>query len=318
MWHSLGTILSDYPTRDEAKAIAHPWEPVTEPLFRREYGFDPETGEPMTTFVEVETHQALVRDDNNFLLGVNSNTYEHVSNAELYDIAEALEQGADGEVMYETGGSLSGGKKVWLMLRLREPLTVPGDPNGAHVPYYSLQNAHDGSGSFRGQATMIRVVCANTAHMADLDAAQRGTEFMFKHTKNVKDRIEEARNALAGWREGLTNWQLQMQELISTEVTPAGIEFFIDKFIPAPPAGLASERVLANVANAHADLRSLFVGETMEGIGGTAYGLIAAASEWSEWQRKAKTPETRFRRSVLDRNDVITTATKWAREAALV
>src|SRR3546814_11823815 len=32
--HGLGTVLSQYPTRDEAKAIAHNWEPLTAPIYR--------------------------------------------------------------------------------------------------------------------------------------------------------------------------------------------------------------------------------------------------------------------------------------------
>src|SRR3546814_7667054 len=29
-WHGLGKVLSEYPTREEAKSIAHPWEPRSE------------------------------------------------------------------------------------------------------------------------------------------------------------------------------------------------------------------------------------------------------------------------------------------------
>src|SRR3546814_21036780 len=38
-WHGLGTVLSEYPTRDEAKAIAHNWEPVTATIYRAVPGF---------------------------------------------------------------------------------------------------------------------------------------------------------------------------------------------------------------------------------------------------------------------------------------
>lgn len=35
-WHGLGVTLDDYPTREEAQALAHPWEPISEPVFLRE------------------------------------------------------------------------------------------------------------------------------------------------------------------------------------------------------------------------------------------------------------------------------------------
>src|SRR3546814_19563933 len=38
-WHGLGTVLSEYPTRAEAKAIAHNWDTATAPLYRAATGF---------------------------------------------------------------------------------------------------------------------------------------------------------------------------------------------------------------------------------------------------------------------------------------
>ena len=153
MWHNLGTVLDDYPTLEEARVIAHNWEPVTEPLFRRVLNPD------MTEYYElVEEAQGVVRSDNNDHLGVVSNGWAPVLNKTMYDIAEALQDVGD-DLKIETAGSLKGGRKVWLLIRLNEPLTVKGDPNGEVIPYFALQNAHDGSGAFRGQATMTRIVC---------------------------------------------------------------------------------------------------------------------------------------------------------------
>ena len=53
---------------------------------------------------------------------------------------------------------------------MNEPLIIKGDPSQT-IPYLCFQNAHDGRGSFRAQATNVRVVCANTSIAADLDAA---------------------------------------------------------------------------------------------------------------------------------------------------
>ena len=34
-WHRLGEVLPDYPSREQAQKIAHPWEPVSEPVYRK-------------------------------------------------------------------------------------------------------------------------------------------------------------------------------------------------------------------------------------------------------------------------------------------
>lgn len=311
MWHGLGTVLEDYPTRDEAKALAHNWEPVPEPLYRK-VPFVNEAGEPDTQFEEVAGWQANVRSDNDHLLGVTTDTYELVTNEQMYDIAEALESEAGGDVMYETGGSLKGGSKVWLLMRLKEPLVMDSkNPElTATIPYYSLQNSHDGSGAFRGQATMTRIVCDNTAQMADLDAKQRGTEFVFHHTKNVHDRIDEARAALAGWRESVETYNTMMSHLQTLTVSRPQVTDYVEAFIPMPAGQVISDRVRQNIEDARANWLTLWKdSRTMDGINGSAYGLVQCSVEYLNHVRRAESNETRFRRTFLNRDKLVTTAT---------
>lgn len=320
-WHGLGKVLSAYPTREEAKAIAHPWEPVTQPVFRRVFGFD-ENGEPTTTFEEIEGQQEVVRSDNNGHIGVTNDTLGIVTNEEMYDIAEAV-AGLGGDVRYETGGSLRGGRQVWLLLRLDEPLVLQGDPNGATLQYFALQNNHDGGGSFRGQAINTRIVCANTSRMADMSAKAHGTEIVFRHTKNVKDRIEEAKQALAMWRTSVEEWKVFNEHLLTMKITDAQREEFIERFVPAPEAQIVSKRVMTNIENARRDLRGIFASETSEGVKNTAYGLVQGAVEYSQWFRSTRgkndqdRAENLFRRSFLDRDRLVQSASRLAQDIAV-
>lgn len=314
-WHGLGEVLPEHPTREEAQRIAHNWEPISEPLYRGVPTITDE-GELETRYEEVEGWKGNVRSDTNHMLGVTSDTYELVGNNEMYEIAEALEGESGGSVQYETGGSLKGGSKVWLLVRLQEPLKINNDPLTATIPYYSLQNAHDGSGSFRGQATMTRIVCDNTAQMADFDARQRGTEFTFRHSKNVKDRISEARVALTGWRESVENWQRMNEMLLASKVDASGLEDFIEQFIEMPKAGTVSQRVTYNVLDARNQLRDIINGETCEGIGHTAYGLVQGSIEYAQHYRKANGAESRFKRAYLDKSRLTSDALKIAMEVS--
>ena len=325
-WHNLGRVLADYPTREQAKAIAHPWEPVTEPLYRavprivtqRPDGTPLEVPDLVTVYEPVETHRAVVRSDSGDTLGVISDTLAEnlVSNEELYDIAEAIEGEADGSVMFETGGSLKGGAKVWLLIRLRDPLVIPRAEHGGVIPYYALQNAHDGSASFRGQATMTMIVCDNTAQMADLDAQARGTEFVFRHTGNVREKIEDAKFALTGWRDSVQRFRLLSEHLVDVRVTPKHRDLFVERFIPMPPPHTVSERVVANVTEAQDTLRGILNGPTCVGIEDTAYGLVQASVEYLNHYRKARSPESRFQRAYLDRSRIVADAVELAQEVA--
>jgi phage/plasmid-like protein (TIGR03299 family) len=328
MWHGLGTILPEHPTRAEAQELAHPWEPVAAPVYRKVIrmeevrrldlaGYEHTEQVPTESFEEIEDAVENARSDGKGYLGVVSKTYTPVTNGEMYDIAEAIESGAEGTVRYETGGSLFGGRKVWLLIRLKDPLVVPGDPNGTVIPYYALQNAHDGSGSFRGQATLTRIVCANTSKMADLDAQVRGTEFVFSHTKNVGGRIEEAKKALAGWRSSVTAFQDQAIYLLALGIDTRQRELFLERFVPMPVTkGVVSDRVARNIEEARNAVRSILAGPTCEGISGTAYGLVQASTEFLNHTRKAHTQESRFKRAYLDKNDTLAHAVKLVLEVS--
>jgi len=328
-WHGLGTVLTDYPTVEEAKQIAHPWEPVSEPIYRAVPTFVEEQvmdgsgnwvteTRPTVHYVEVTDSVLNARSDNGASLGVVGKGFTPVSNQEMYDIAEAIEGGDKGSVMLETGGSLAGGRKVWLLLRLREPIAIKGDPHGESIAYYALQNQHDGGGAFRGQGTNVRIVCANTSRAADLDAEARGTEFVFRHTSGITQRIEEARDALAGWRESIQQWRLANESLIATRVTTAQAEVFIEEFIPMPAARAVSDRVVENVLTGRAELRAILDGPTCEGIDHTAYGLVQAASEYHQHVRAARSAESRFKRAYLEPQRILTDAVEIARQVALV
>lgn len=318
-WHRLGTVLSEYPTREEAQKIAHNWEPVAQPLYRRVPSIDA-NGNLSSEYEEVKGYVAQERSDNGKLIAATTDTLVTVTNGELYDLAEAIEKG-DGtvtDVQYETGGSLNGGKQVWLMMRLAEPLLINGDPNGATIPFYLLQNNHDGMGSLRGAATNVRVVCANTVRAADLDSKARGTEFTFKHTLNIGDRVEEARAALAGWRESVETYRTLAEFMLTEKVSKAGEREFLERFIPAPLSTMTSDRVKHNIEEARGEWMSVYNSVTNEGITGTAWGLLQASSEWSEHVRRANSRESRFKRAVLKPNSIISDAKELALVAATI
>jgi phage/plasmid-like protein (TIGR03299 family) len=329
MWHNLGDVLSDYPTRAEAKAIAHPWEPMTLPLYRKVPVITSHVHDTScvigecdlqddidVVYEEVDSHVEVVRDDTGENIGVITSTLEVVTNDEMYDIAEAI-QGEGADVKFESGGSLYGGRKVWLLLRLNEPIELRGDPNGAVLPYYALQNDHGGKGAFRGQSLMTRIVCDNTSRLADLEAERRGTEFVFRHTKNVREKIEEAKAALAGWRESVEQWRRIQDHLIGVPVTEAQRDLFIEQFVPMPPPHVVSDRVVTNVEEARAAIRSILAGPTCAEIDLTAYGLVQASIEYLQHHRRARSAESRFKRAYLSEDRLITDAVDLAEQVTL-
>lgn len=320
-WHGLGVVLEDNPTREEAQALVHPWEPIEAPLYRR-VPYITEDG-PQVRYEEVEGSKEIVRSDNAAHLGVVNDTFTLVTNNELWDIAEAVGNvGTD--IVIETAGSLRGGKDVWALLRLAEPFHVKGDPNGATMAFLALQNGHTGNTAFRGQAINTRIVCANTSAAADTEAKANGYEFTFKHSKNVGERVEEAKAAVAMWREGINQWRAAMEHLLTIDVSDEGQRAFVEMFQPMPPEKMISERVRGNVERARGELWGILRGQTSEGIDKTAYGLVQAGIEYNQHVRATKGKdsrsrmENRFKRAMLTQDRFGADVIELAKEAALV
>ena len=81
------------------------------------------------------------------------------------------------------------------------------------LPYGVLRWAHDGSASLTVQSGAIRVVCMNTWQMSEAEGAKLGTAFTFRHTKNVHERIEDAKEAIKGVRAGIDVYREVAEEL---------------------------------------------------------------------------------------------------------
>lgn len=320
-WHGLATVLDDYPDNwAEARRLAGlDWEPIEVPVYLGQ----PETpdtifgGEqPLNVPTQIQGWKGLIRSDNRFLLHVHQDSYEPFANAELGPLVETFLD--EPEVKYETAGVLNGGRQVWVLLRLANPFEIPGDPAGAALSYLAVQNSHDGSGALRAQRTQIRIVCANTSAAADRESARHGLEYSFRHTSNMRDRIEEAKAAINGLREDQIRYREWAEELLGIRITPEQRELFISEFVPDPPAeSLISVRVRNNIERARGQVRKILDSPTTQDTAHTAYGLVQASIEYLDHARNARTQESRFRRTMLSTDGMKRTAEKLAREVAL-
>jgi phage/plasmid-like protein (TIGR03299 family) len=202
---------------------------------------------------------------------------------------------------------------VWALARLDEPWSAPGDPSLTY-PYVAFLNRHDGRASAKSVNTTYRVVCANTFGAADAEGKETGREYNFRHTKNVMDRIEEAKQALRGLRDDTLAWRELATHLALMPVTAGQRELFVTEFIPMPPEGLISDRVVANVEEARDQIRAILGGKTCEGISYTAYGLVQAAGEYLDHIRRYRNRDTHITRTLLKPEPLKAKAVQLARE----
>jgi len=240
-----------------------------------------------------------------------------VQPAEVYDIAEFVMDHNKG-VVIETAGTYNEGADMYILLKMDELIRVNGDPAGDSYAYCALQNAYYQGKSLRFQLTNMRIGCANMSAAADMVAEQRGLNLSLSHVGNLRERIEEVKDFMTAWTEGIQQWRLAKEFLATQPVTMEQTNWFVDQFIPAPADYLTSDRVKSNIEIARTELIMELFSDLNAGIRGTALGLFEAASSYDGHVRAAQSPITRFKRAVLSPSSVLADAADLALEAVNV
>lgn len=314
--HGQARILADYPqTWDEARKEAGlDWEPIDAPVYTLD-GMDAATGQPI--YREIPGHKQIARSDNGATLAITAQSYPIIGHGEFGEIFSAILEVDPDHLKAETGGVLEGGRKVWMLIRLDEPITVAGDGSMV-MPYLALTARHDAKGGVVLRATAVRIVCANTFRFAELEGERTGATFSFIHRGNWREHKDEAREAIRGVRREIRDYVAYMENLTGVSISQAQEELFITEFVPTPPDGIITDRVARNVEEARNAIRGILASETVEGSGlrYTAAGLVQAAGEYLDHARDAQSWETKVKRTLIRPEPLKRKAAKLALEVA--
>ena len=296
-WHGLGTVVREAPTSENALRLAGlDWNVVQEAIYTpcRE---------------KIEGFKANVRDTDRKVLGVVSDRYKVVQNVEAFSFTDEL---LGHGVRYETAGSLSGGRRVWLLARLPREYIIAGERIS---PYLVFSNTHDGSGSVKVAVTPVRVVCNNTLNLA-LETAQRS--FSMVHTGNISDKITEARDTLFKAESYMDRLGEEFEQLHQQKVTDAEVQKYIELLIPLESNATRTQE--KNVNRLREDLAMRYYdAPDLQKVGKNAYRFINAVSDFATHaeplRRTANYNENLFSRTV-DGNPLIDRAYQLVKSAA--
>ena len=285
-WHGLGKIVMEAPTSKDALRLAGlDWNVVQEPIY--------------TEFNEVvEGYKANVRDSDRKVLGVVSDRYKVVQNADAFSFTdELLGKG----VRYETAGSLQEGRKVWLLARLPREYIIGGERIS---PYLVFSNTHDGSGSVKVAVTPVRVVCNNTLNLA-LDTASRS--FSMVHTGNIQDKIQEAKDTLFMAESYMDCLGAEFEQLRRQKMTDAQVKEFVELLLPIEKDSTQIQS--KNILRLREDLKKRYYdAPDLQKVGNNAYRFINAVSDFATHakplRRTANYNENLFARTI-DGNPLI-------------
>ena len=255
-WHGLGVRVEEALTSKEAlKTAGLDWTIDSNPVFDGNGN-------------EIKGYKANTRSTDNKVLGIVSNRYQIVQNAEAFDFTDSLI--GDG-IRYETAGSLNGGKRVWLLGKMPERYIV-GDK---FEPYICFTNTHDGTGAVKVCMTPIRVVCNNTLNLA-LDEAKR--VWSARHVGNISAKLEEARMTLELADKYLTTLDEVGDKLANTKMTEGQMREALDKMITVKDD--AGERQKKTAENMKEEIMICTLRPDLAMFLNTQWGFLNAVSDY--------------------------------------
>lgn len=250
------------------------WKVEGRPLFTTMGSID-----NVGSMMGVATHKAIVRATDEEIMGIVGNKWNILQNHEVFSFVDDLQK--LGLVKYRNAGQFKGGRVVWVQAEFQESEIVPGD---VHKKYLMLTNAFDGTFSVRIGWTDTRVACWNTFMVAARDA-RNGVAI--KHTAAMRDKIDEARQALVLAESQARQLDMFQKSLAGLRMTGDMWRDFSNKMIPDPEEGKNKTRA----ENARAELVALSItgrGQDIPGVEGTAYAALSALTEYVNYHRTAR------------------------------
>ena len=247
-WHGLGTPVEEAPNSKEAIRIAGlDWKVNSMPIY--------------TNGVEIPGYRANVRDIDGAVLGLTKSRYQITQNEDAFEFTDSL---VGGEVKYETAGSLSGGKRVFLLAQLPEE-EILGDEI---IPYVCFTNGFDGSHPVQVCLTPTRVVCQNTLNFA-LENSPR--KWSTKHVGDIKGKLEQARETLNLSCKYMKELSETAEKLADTKVSEDEV-FVVDE--------KASERQVSNMEEQKDSFMACMFAPDLLKFKDTGWQVVQAASDY--------------------------------------
>ena len=254
-WHGLGTCVEEAPTSADALRLAGlDWEVKQRSI-------------QVCGGAKIENFKANVRSSDGAVLGVVSDRYQIVQNAEAFSFTDEL---IGGDVRYETAGSLQNGKKIWLLARMPAKKIVGDDVE----PYLCFSNTHDGSGAIRVCMTPIRVVCNNTLNLA-LNTASRS--WSTKHVGDIDHKMQEARMCLEMADSYMGELAEYADRLANTKVTDDELNKLLDEMFPVDEND--SDRKKNSVQKAKDEFMICYLRPDIAQFLNTGWGVVNAMSD---------------------------------------
>ncbi len=277
-WHKLGTKVEKEVSAGACMKLAGlDTECEKRPIFIR--GKAEVDGIPVVGS-QVEGKYAVVRLDDEKVLGVVGESYNIIQNRECFDFLDSIV--GEGQALYHTAGSLFGGSRIFITLKLPEDSVVGDDTIQRYV---LLATSHDGSMALTARMTGVRVVCANTLAVALGRETQQC--ITIRHTQSYKDKVAEARRVLDLADLYYQHMEREFSKMLDATMRESDLSRFVNQLFPDTKKDEAGKLVASAGAIKKRDrVRELArAGRGNKAVAGTRWSAFQAITEFVTHER---------------------------------
>ena len=259
-WHGLGQIVSAECDDSESMiaSAGMDWRVRLEPL-------------QTANGIDAPGVFGTFRNDNNAFLGCVTDRYKVVQNRDAFKFLDSMV--AEGNMRYESCGTLQGGKKIWVLARMPSIDEIaPGDVSARYIMFYT---GHDGKTALDVVITSVRAVCANTIRIA----RQTDCKMTIKHKGDMQTKLDVAKKWASQFDKQFLLFRDNARLLATRQVSPVDAKEYVDKLFPMP---LESDGRAATIrANKLTAMRNAFRFERNQiaSIKGTWWQLLNALTD---------------------------------------
>ena len=237
--------------------------------------------------------KVLYRSDSNAPLSVVGNNYKEVQPEKVLEFFRDLIDA--GGYRMETAGSLRGGRRIWGLANTHLESQIV--PNDNVKQYLLLATSCDGTLATTAQFTSVRVVCNNTLSMS-LAVSEKDVEekraVKVRHSSVFSPDLVKSELEIAAGT--FNQFVARMKRLAEIRVDRQQA----DQTIAALLTERRSETTQRAVRETHGyqTIMGLFEGNgkgaNLEGVCGTAWGLLNAVTEYADFHSRSRNGDARL------------------------
>lgn len=279
-WHGLGNAVPAEQTHDTDAWAAH--SGLTYRIQRSKVRYVVDHGGHTLTD---EANHVLFRSDNHAPLGLVSARYQVVQPREVIEFFRGLLR--EGGLELSAAGSIRGGRLYWCTARIGEaaPVSVRDKVKGQLL----VVSSADGSSKTKVSRRVTRVVCANTLAMANGEGA---ADFELSHRSEFNPaKVREFMGLnTAAW----DSFRHTIARLANRPIIESDAEPVLLNILSAKPETTDKVRDSAAFKRILSLFKGDAIGADLDGVQGTAWGMLNAVTEYVDHHARAHSAENRL------------------------